>query len=122
MTNYTIYYDDIIRENYKTIKSWEWVTLEQNEDGYELIIDASDIDVGKYVIHSLVVLENKSSYIGMYTIGCYLNDESDLSEINNEIYQIIDDENTIIMVTKVFCTSPADCPKGTSCINYNCQF
>jgi hypothetical protein len=122
MTNYTIYYEDIIRENYKTIKSWEWVTLEQNEDGYELIIDATNIDVGKYVIHSLVVLENKSSYIGMHTIGCYLNDESDLSEINNEIYQIIDDENTIVIVTKVFCTSPSQCPKGTFCINYQCQF
>ena len=122
LIDYTIHYDDIVQANGKIIKKWDWVTIEQVDDKHELVIDTTNIDVGKYVIHPITVLENDSSYIGKYTIGCYLNDESELQEADDEIYKLFDGEDTIV-VKSVGCSSPADCPKGTYCsFNGNCYF
>jgi hypothetical protein len=114
MTDYSIGYDDILQANGKIIKKWDWASIEKVDNQYELVIDSSELEAGKYVIHLFATLENENSYIGKYTVGCYLNEESELMDVTEEIYLVADNEDTITVVTKA-CSSPADCPKGTYC-------
>lgn len=108
--------EDFVQFNGGVIKKWEWSSVELIDEQYELVIDATDLDLGKYVVNVRAILENGNSVRGKYTIGCYLEDETELTTITEEIYEVMDDENTLVVVSRQ-CFGPNDCPKGTYCYN-----
>lgn len=103
--------------------AWPWVSLNKEGDLYKLTVDASNLDLGKYMVFLEGISNDVPVYRGIYKVGVYEEDVTELdSEDMDEVYEYVDSDGSTVIVISQFCFSPSDCPKGTSCIDNTCGF